>query len=103
MTSTTTDRNVPDISRIAGNASHDIKQFLAGSVLTKHDQKERSQTFAESIQRRLQVTEVSINKKAEEEKKLEARVVLELEVSEGTPDNCIVVQIFSCDQVFTEE
>ncbi|KAF8871375.1 HotDog domain-containing protein [Gymnopilus junonius] len=69
-----------DISRIAGNASDDIKRFL-GIILTS-PRKERSPAFAESIQRRLKVTEVSINKKAEEERKTEARVVLELEVSE---------------------
>jgi len=80
MASTTADGNVPDVSRITGNASDDIKRFL-DSVLT-NPRKERSPTFAESIQRRLQVTEVSINKKAEEERKTEARVVLELEVSE---------------------
>ena len=41
------------------------------------------QIFAGSIGRELEITEISLNAKAEESKKLEARVVCEMDVTEG--------------------
>ncbi|PPR01588.1 hypothetical protein CVT26_013327 [Gymnopilus dilepis] len=67
-------------SHIAGNAPDDVKSFLENLLTSPRTG--RSPTFAESVERRLKVTEVSIQKKSEEERKTEARVVLELEVSE---------------------
>jgi len=78
--------NTLDISHIAGNASDDIKQAIGNphAFLTGYSNKSHSPSlFGESIQKRLKVTEISINKKVEEEKKTEARVVVELEVCEG--------------------
>lgn len=75
-----------DASKIGGNASIETKEALAdvplfygiytGSV-------HKGPIFAEDIHDRLRVTEISINKKAEEPNKLEGRVVQELTVEEG--------------------
>ena len=88
------------ISHIAGNAPDDVKSFLENLLTSPRTG--RSPTFAESIERRLKVTEVSIQKKSEEERKTEARVVLELEVSEGMsrPGSLLVLQSFVSDCVF---
>ena len=56
----------------------DVDKFYSG-----YAGKTTSDTFGQSIQRRLKVVEVSVNKKAEEPKKLEGRVVLETVVEEG--------------------
>ncbi|KAF9553277.1 hypothetical protein CPC08DRAFT_673420 [Agrocybe pediades] len=74
-----------DISHIAGNASDDIKQLIGNphAFLSGYRNTANSPArFGESIQKRLRVTEISIIKKAEEEKKTEGRVVVELEVGE---------------------
>jgi len=70
-----------DISMITGNASDDIKRVVGHpwGLLSGYG---NSPTFGESIQKRLKVTEVSIDKKSEEERKLEARLVIELDVVE---------------------
>jgi len=70
-----------DISQIAGNASDDIKRLVGHDFFQKH-KGVRSPVFGESIQERMKVVEISLNRKAEEEKKLEARVVVELDVTE---------------------
>ena len=71
-----------DISKIAGNASDNTKRFIGNQVnFVREDIK--SPIFGESIQKRMAVVEISLNKKAEEERKLEARVVVELDVTQG--------------------
>jgi len=75
-----------DIARIAGNASDEIKQTVGnpGEFFANRSPHEiTSPIFGEFIQKRLKVTEVSIQKKEEEERKLEARMVLEVDVTEG--------------------
>lgn len=78
--------NLFDISQIAGNASDDIKRIIGNpsDFFQNHHVKDfRSPIFGESIQKRMKVVEISLNRKAEEEKKLEARLVVELDVTEG--------------------
>ena len=73
-----------DIAQITGNASNETKQTAGnpGYFATRRSHGITPPVFAESIQKRLKVTEISINKK-EEERKLEARVVLEIDVTGG--------------------
>ncbi|KAF8802082.1 hypothetical protein BYT27DRAFT_7112891 [Phlegmacium glaucopus] len=74
-----------DISQIAGNASDDIKRTIGNPAdfFQNHFPGDtRSSLFGESIQKRMKVVEISLNTKAEEEKKLEGRVVVELDVAE---------------------
>lgn len=77
-----------DISKIAGNCSEETKQLL-GNIRTflRFGGKEGTTQFGDAIQSRLRVTEMTVNKKVEEENKLEAKVVMEIEVQEGT---CLV-------------
>jgi len=75
-----------DISHIAGNASEEIKQTIGNPAYffaNRRPDDITSPIFGESIQRRLKVTEISIKKKEEEERKLEARMVFEMDVTEG--------------------
>lgn len=75
-----------DISRIAGNASDEIKQAVGNPkayFVNHRPHGITSDIFGESIQKRLKVTEISIQKKEEEERKLEARMVYEVDVTEG--------------------
>lgn len=75
-----------DVSLVKGNASDDIKRMIGdpgGFFLRFRQQPESSPMFGEAICKRLVVTEISINAKAEEERKLEARLVLETDVQEG--------------------
>jgi acyl-coenzyme A thioesterase 13 len=71
-----------DISQITGNASDDIKRTIGnhGGFFQSHLS---SSIFGGSILKRMKVVEISLNRKAEEEKKMEARVVVELDVTEG--------------------
>jgi acyl-coenzyme A thioesterase 13 len=73
-----------DISQITGNASDDIKRTVCnpGPGGFFHLNSEFSM-FGGSILKRMKVLEISFNRKAEEEKKMEARVVVELDVTEG--------------------
>jgi len=75
-----------DISQITGNASDDIKRTIGnpgGFFQRFGDVRDPgSPMFGGSILKRLKTVEVSLNRKAEEEKKMEARVVVELEVTE---------------------
>lgn len=66
--------------QVGGNASEDVKRHVV-SVLSffMHDGK----GFADAIGGRLNVTEVSIQKKAEEPKRLEGKVVCEIVVEQG--------------------
>ena len=74
-----------DISHISGNASDDIKRILGNpGRFYRHSQPENTPPmFGDSILTRMVVTEISINNKAEEPRKVEGRVVLELDVAEG--------------------
>jgi len=73
-----------DPSTITGNISDDIKQAIGVNVhwLTRFVSP-GSTIFAESIQKRLKVVEFSIKEKDEEPNKTEARVVVEVDVTEG--------------------
>jgi acyl-coenzyme A thioesterase 13 len=74
-----------DIAHISGNAAPEVKQTVAkphlffGMTSTSG----KAKGFGDSIAARLVVTEVSIEKKAEEPQKREGRVVCELPVDEG--------------------
>lgn len=75
-----------DIAHIAGNASDEIKQTVGnpgGFFAHRRPHEITSPIFGESIQKHLKVTEISIKKKEEEERKLEARMVFEIDVTEG--------------------
>ena len=77
-----------DISHITGNASDDIKRTIGNPGAFFQHRVENliassSSLFGESILKRMKVVEISLNGKAEEEKKMEARVVVELDVTEG--------------------
>ena len=72
-----------DIAQITGNALNEIKQTAGNPGHFFANRRFTAPIFGESIQKRLKVTEISINKKEEEERKLEARVVLEIDVTEG--------------------
>ena len=72
-----------DISKIAGNASDDIKKIvrsLENVLITR--------TFSQSVLSRTVVMEVSILAKADEPERLEGRVVCELAVEEGEQFKC---------------
>lgn len=80
------EEDIFDIARIAGNASDEIKRVTGnpGDFFAYHSPHEiTSPIFGESLQKRLKVTEISIRKKEEEERKLEARMVFEVDVTEG--------------------
>lgn len=75
-----------DISQITGNASDDIKRIIGnpgGFFQNHHVENFSSSIFGESILKRMKIVEISLIRKAEEEKKVEARVVVELDVTEG--------------------
>ena len=76
-----------DVSQITGNASDDIKRIIAdtgpGGFFQSHRIGDSSTMFGESMLKRMKVAEISLNRNAEEEKKVEARVVIELDVTEG--------------------
>jgi hypothetical protein len=71
-----------DRSRIVGSISDDIKQAIV-DMLTQFVRAPESAHFGESIQKRLKVIEISVKEKADEPKKTEARVVVEVDVTEG--------------------
>ncbi|KAH6902822.1 hypothetical protein BKA70DRAFT_1374281 [Coprinopsis sp. MPI-PUGE-AT-0042] len=72
--SLTVDNGV-DISHIIGNAPDNVKRVQIPS---------QGPIFGEEIHKRMVVTEVSIIPKIEEPKKNEGRVVIEMEVAEGS-------------------
>ncbi|KAF9058184.1 HotDog domain-containing protein [Panaeolus papilionaceus] len=75
-----------DISHIAGNAPDNVKRLVGDPKTFFTSQTPGGSSghpiFGEAIQRRLSAIEMSINKKAEEPKKTEARYVMEIEVAE---------------------
>jgi len=82
----TVEEDTFDIAHIAGNASEEIKQTVGNPAYFFANRRPNDITspiFGESIQKRLKVTEISIKKKEEEERKLEARMVFEIDVTEG--------------------
>ncbi|KAJ8087158.1 hypothetical protein PM082_005986 [Marasmius tenuissimus] len=73
-----------DISRIAGDAADHVKAFLADPT-TLEDVSGQSQTvrgFGYDIISRMEVTEVSVTKKADEPSKQEGRVVVKMKVEQ---------------------
>lgn len=72
-----------DISHIKGNAPDDVKRLLASSYKIFKGKEDMGNLFGEEIHKRMVVTEVSVVPKAEEPKKKEGRVVVEMEVFEG--------------------
>lgn len=75
-----------DTSHVAGNAPDHIKRVLCNTsalFANQHPEKIKGPIFAEDMQKRFNVTEVSIIEKAEEPEKLEGRVVLEVKVANG--------------------
>jgi len=79
------DATLEDLSHISGNATDDIKRILGnpGRFYRQLQPENTPPMFGDSILTRMVVTEISINNKAEEPKKVEGRVVLELDVAEG--------------------
>lgn len=71
-------------SNILGNASEDIKRLIGiPHQYFQSFSRDTTPTFGNAISERLRVTEISIIDKPEEPTKLEGRVVIEIEVSEG--------------------
>lgn len=74
--------NMPiDISKISGNASPEIKRVVGNPVFLRRPPSPVP-AFGEIISQRIQITEISIDKKQEEPRKIEARVVCELTVED---------------------
>ncbi|KAG6844358.1 hypothetical protein H0H87_007539 [Tephrocybe sp. NHM501043] len=73
-----------DISQVAGNAPNDVKAAVADTSMffARRIDGVTGPIFGEAITKRMIVTEVSIDKKAEEPLKTEGRVVCELTVEE---------------------
>ena len=69
-----------DPSTIAGNTSEGIKEAIYSLIQFVPPE---STIFAESIQKRLKVIELSVKDKDDEPKKTEARVIFEVDVTEG--------------------
>lgn len=74
----------PDaVSQISGNASDNIKRIMGSFFQNFHQEDVGFSAFGDSIEKRMKIVEISVNKNGEEERKLEARVVIELDVTEG--------------------
>ena len=76
-----------DVTTVSGNVSDEIKKFLGDhrnlfATFWKPGHKPLN-SFAQTIQQRMRVTERSVYEKAEEPHKVEGRAVLEIEVAEG--------------------
>ncbi|KAL9713171.1 hypothetical protein Ac2012v2_004412 [Leucoagaricus gongylophorus] len=76
------------ISRIKGNASDNVKRALANPAVYLHAYQP---SFGAAITDRLICTEISLDKKLEEPAKLEAKVVVELEVKEDMLNGAAIV------------
>lgn len=80
----------PTISpdNIKGNASLECREFLSNpaAFLSRPSESLADPVFCDSIHRRLVVTEASIQNKQQDEKKKEAVVVVELDVTDGGQD-----------------
>jgi len=64
------------VAKIAGNASDDTKRTIQ-SLRVKY-----GNSFGDSIHNRMKIVEISLNKNAEEEKRMQVRLVIELDVTE---------------------
>ena len=82
-----------DVSLIAGNAPDSVKELIGNphlffSTLSGTAALEGTEgyqpIFGESIQKRMRVVEISLEKKKEEESRLETKVVIELDVERGS-------------------
>ncbi|KAG6812150.1 hypothetical protein H0H92_004149 [Tricholoma furcatifolium] len=72
-----------DVSKVAGNAPDHVKAVVANtSMFYRHIDGVKGPIFGEAITKRMAVTEISIDKKAEEPLKSEGRVVCELTVQD---------------------
>lgn len=72
-----------EVSLIAGNASHEVKDFLCNGSLAAMTNGNDGRGFATSTGQGLKVREISFIKKAEEPGRMEGRVVFEITVDEG--------------------
>lgn len=82
--------NVLDISKIAGNVSDETKQLLGNvGVFLRMGLEEETTQFGDAIQSRLRVMDITVRKSEVEENKMEARVVMEIEVQEGVHHNVL--------------
>jgi acyl-coenzyme A thioesterase 13 len=75
-----------DTSHISGSAPDNVKQALGNPAdfFVRRPSEDSGPIFGESIVKRMVVTEISIDKKVEEPRKLEGRFVCELTVEDGT-------------------
>ncbi|KIM35180.1 hypothetical protein M413DRAFT_20799 [Hebeloma cylindrosporum] len=74
-----------DFTHIAGNASDEIKKAVGNPrhfLVNRRPREFTTLIFGEAIQKNLKVTEISIKQKEEEARKLEARMVFEIDVTE---------------------
>ena len=71
------------ISRIKGNVSDDIKHTLGNIAIYFGTHLSEPPLFGATIIDRLVCTEIFLDKNVDEPEKLEAKVVVELEVKEG--------------------
>ena len=78
-----------DISKITGNASEDVKQFLSDPVALFFGRRSTTAdgAFGASVMNRLTVKEVSVVDKSEEPRKKEGRVVCEVVAKEGASES----------------
>lgn len=74
-----------DPTTISGNASYDIKKYLADPQTSFNTLVERElrTTFAESVVEKIVISEVSVVQNAIEPSRQEARVVCSIKVAEG--------------------
>ena len=81
-----------DVSLIAGNAPDNVKELIGDPHLffstisgtaDLEDTEGYQPIFGESIQKRMRVVELSLEKKKEEESRIETRLVIELDVERG--------------------
>lgn len=78
--------DIMDISHIKGNASADVKRLLGNPSAffrTFRTEDFNHQLFGDAISDRLSCTEISLCKKPEAPKKVEAKLVVEITVQEG--------------------
>ena len=71
-----------DVSHISGNASDEIKQLFSSPGFLMPTEAS-GPIFGDSIVKKMVITEISIDKKVDEPRKLECRFVFELTVENG--------------------
>lgn len=80
-----------DTSKIEGNASLEVKDFVANVFWEIMTNKLNGYGFAYSVGRRLRLKEISYMKKVEEPERMEGRVVVEIVVDKGKPEPMLMV------------